>query len=907
MDRTMTWRERFNVDWWTVLTGVYHKQLAPKIDSENQMYKSASDALSTHRQWGGVDARFDPSVRADVLKRRPQHTPIYAHQPEDMEAAMPFDSKQMPTFIQESKARLDRASASKVPLHGMQCSYISLYAIPCSPFQRVFEAPVDAHARSMCMGFGDDSLLDMGSEGFNLKMMMSEDSSNERGPRYAREWRSNLRTGLRNSRVKSGTNNIGVRIANDSEFGPQINTLMPGKGFWKDGLLARSPADYRALQLCAIDRSTRRAKSAAMTEDELREVLVAMGRSNGMFLRGSKPMMDRKFAGHADFGKGFADDDAAEADEYAQQYPALDNVLAEAFNTMIAAATGLHPPVFAIMIARIDIPTLDPPERGIMLILTERAMNSLRTNEANDDSKSGLDMFPLYAGIRDPGSQRALFASNRANGNATNPNFFRSIVATHVGNRLSDLIFRSSYLGYLASDIKENNLVVMQPYRIDLPELVPPLHDKLNVHSNEYDFTWIPIDVMHIDCDARYSCFVPRSVQVYAGSDDEEPQFEFLFYPGSVKPPSDPQFGETGGSLILRASCLRLLMLFMTLLFSLCRAYEFDEADTPLKQQLQRVTMALLYNQLFEDVFGILRVQGGTPFGPLCTTIFTEEAWNGLFVRDWDVDPTLKNAMREEAKNGWSVVSSINTLASSGGTTWIGIAKVIKAQLHHYTIARAIEGRSKDRPGFTCPTKLFEDLAIGVSPDSRKRANANLKVVFGFTVSNTNERTWKSSMRDGFVAKLTKVLTKYTKDPAPLFQITEDFQADTVAAVNVKVECLVEDNADGDRVAQPLMEMINRLLTKATEEFIPFLGIRNILTTTVPRLETTGTPAAVAGQEPWQRIVVGKLSDAVNPNKEPGVAYPENMLLMLVGFLGYGVQALNKDLPEHIKARTFLA
>ena len=573
-DDQFSFQDRAHIDWWNVTKEEYNLLSNRKKTKKMVTMNEFNKALETHRRWGGVDARRTKLV-LERIKQRSRPPPIYAQSPED-DHPMPRDPSELPKFIKECKEEFDRDGCKTVFIHGQECKVLALYGMPFKPFQDVYDASSTKDSREACMAFGLAEALGRGIDKSSFLDQLAQETNNVTGPPlFAKDWCESVARldSEAPAGVSAGAHNIVVELTNPDA----IKSIFPQRKFWKSNMIVND-----------ISPQTNKPKNEPLKDDKIQSRFLDMALSNGVVLRGSKPIAvkDPEIYQSGD-GKM----------QYATSYKPLEHVCAEAFTMLNAAATGMHPPIFAMLIARYA--SGDGGEKGIMLTMMERGMYTLDSVKSlPKDDNSG----------------------------------FHESVAKHLGKRLSDLLYRSSEHGLLSIDTRKGNFLAMKPYRI--PSLINTLkynfqdddtENKTNVNgvNNTFELTSIiPFDVMHIDCDPLFVCFIPKSICAKAPCSPEERASR-----DPVQLHMTNLLHEVTTQMRLKMQ-MRLSMLVLTVL---------NEFDT------------LLCDQLFTDIDGILNygtddttncfdklipVSGGEPFG----TGSEIEKRLKVVRTDWDVE-----------------------------------------------------------------------------------------------------------------------------------------------------------------------------------------------------------------------------------------------------------------------------
>jgi hypothetical protein len=925
VDAAHTFDERAHIDWWEVRSTLYGAILPTKLKPNDLSMLQNARALRTHRQWGGVDGRQIQGT-VDAVKTRQEkdgsRPPLYAPAPAVPEE-MPFDPRDMPEFIYECQRRLQHDDCHKIIVHGRECPVIALYGMPSKPFQEIYESNQDVMNRAMCMGFGDVKALDARDGWGLLKELAQREPPPDRQYKakpsnYTQKWTQYVDQGKTppSSLVVSGSSNLSIHVDRPES----VTKVFPGPGFWKDPLINKRIRPAHGMEIYRINPLTHMAEPRKLNDAEQRSLFLGMAMSSGCVLRGPKPVPSAMFSwtkpSPEQHKRARKRSEGRRKNDYARGYPELGPVCAEAYTTLTAAACGIHPPVFACLI------TVLPDQKGaIMLMLTERGMNTLHSPSNSGVSADTRIEWPITLGVEDPPRHHLLHRSSGAwlDENGASSGYYRKIVSKHVSNRFSDLLFRSSMLGFLAGDIKEGNLVAMRPYKIDDLGITRSFGvGKLPILQQDYaadmicDFGWIPFDVMHIDCDPRYACFIPRSVHSRDARlgytpyvSIAEAEFYVLMYTGSGKYTPDEHLSRDD-KLVVNSTCLRLIMLFLTVLHAFCGS--FTASDNPTERRNQMLSLETSYSQLFTDIFGILRDHGDHTFGAICNELLGEEAFSGLFENT--IDRTEKRALQKEVMEGWNTVTNLSKLEEgvtyhSTKGLWSGIAKIVKNQLHHYWLNETLVGKAKPVPGMRtadgkpvmersgCPTKIFEDVNDGVNIDEARQPTNVTQTAVTFSMvtpgDNVEElaaliiRIIRDKMKEQGIAPSEDVAIE------TLDSKSDDYPDDTVFTVILYFNLQEDAEKALALLTEELQEMDS--IEQFFEQMTAFQPIMPEIRQVADAIE--GLPAGAKG---WHATVLQKLREKHGDfAAEYGGKYQTNMLMMLVGFLGYGVSAVGRN------------
>jgi hypothetical protein len=923
VDAANTFDERAHIDWWEVRSKLYGTILPTKLKPNDLSMIQNAKALRSHRQWGGVDGR---QIRGtvDAVKARQEKDgtkpPLYAPAPAVPEE-MPFDPRDMPEFIYECSRRLQHDTCHKIIVHGTECPVIALYGMPSKPFQEIYQSKQDVMNRAMCMGFGDVKALDDRNGWGLLKELAQREPAPGRQYKakpsnYTHQWTQYVDLGKSPppSLVVSGSSNLSIHVDRQEA----VKLVFPGPGFWQDPLIEKKLRPAHGMEIYRINPLTHIAEPIILNDAEQHSLFLGMAMSSGCVLRGPKPVPSAIFPWtkpSPEQHNRAKKSSRGQKNDYARAYPDLGPVCAEAYTTLTAAACGIHPPVFACLI------TVLPDQSGaIMLMLTERGMNTLHSPSNSGVRPNTRIEWPITLGVEDPPKHHLKSRPSGAwlDNDDASPTYYRKIVSQHVSNRFSDLLFRSSMLGFLAGDIKEGNLVAMRPYKMAMARSFGV--GTLGTFQKDYaadmicDFGWIPFDVMHIDCDPRYACFIPRSVHrsdARLGYTDytsiDEAQFYVLMYTGSGKYTPEEKHLDQDDRLVVHSTCLRLIMLFLTVLHAFCGS--FTASDNPTERQNQMLSLETSYSQLFTDIFGILRDHGDHTFGAICNELLGEEAFSGLFQNI--IDPTEKRTLQLEVMNGWNTITNLSKLEQgvtydSTKGLWSGIAKIVKNQLHHYWLNQTLVGKVKPVSGKRtvdgqrvmelsgCPTKIFEAVSDGINNDERSSQPTDVTktaVTFSMVAAGDNVaplgaliiRIIRDKMQERGIAPLEEVPIE------TLDSKSNDYPDSTVFTVILYFNL----QEDADKALALLTEELQEM--DSTEQFFEQMPAFQPTMPEIRKVADTikGLPLGAKG---WQATVLQKLREKHGDfAAEYGGKYQTNMLMMLVGFLGYGITAVGRN------------
>lgn len=699
-DRSYSYKERFDIDNYEIKKQVYGElsfQLNDeRFDSSHHKEMEVHvAALKSHRKWGGVDARQIPETvtqikdRSAFNKNNTRH-PVYAATPTN-ESEFPFDARDVTQFVSECERRLNHEGCKTVKVHGTTCPVIALYGMPCSPFQNVYDTNNEYEHKKKCVGFGnvecsENLVTSMQQEGTQNTINESHGMLNG-PPEYTKDWRMKVHEkiliGTENAELnlQEGSYNI-VRAYTDTST---INKMFPTSGFWSD------PLTYECMEI--LDSRTK----TPIQNDGQRDLFEQMASSNGVVLRGNKPQLN-------EFGTAWSNEDRTQLEKEYKKYPELYSVLSEAYTTLIAAACGLHPPVFALLIAKYG------NDQAIMLSLTELGTSIFPTSSSHAAKRSPFKM--------------KLSDSPQFKQHAT-----RIKIAQHISKRLSDLIFKSSDLGLMTLDIKNQNLVAMYPYKI--PDYNLAEYSKTNRHHYEFiDTSWIAMDVMHIDCSPMYTCFIPRTVR--HNTTDTGLVVGFLLNRTSGYVYTTTTATQENYYMV-QSACLRLITLFMTVLHTLCNTFRAsDKKDVKKKKdvKLYNELIYLSYQQLFVDIKQILRNRKSNSFGPICNGLFTQSDWDAVLEIKENNEKDRSLTIQHELQKGWETVANLNN-NENATQTWNSIANLIKFQMKHYSLIAA----SNPKDDKYCTSALYKQLNSSIHPNPADESQSEKKR-FRMTIEN---------------------------------------------------------------------------------------------------------------------------------------------------------------------------
>jgi hypothetical protein len=690
-DRSYSYKERFDIDNYEIKKQFYNESTLKKDDEhhhhtlEHARMKDNVEALKSHREWGGVDARQIHGTVTQIKDRSKIKQivhPVYAATPTN-ELEFPFDARDVTKFVGECKRRLNNKDCATVKVHGNHRPVIALYGMPCSPFQEVYHTSNSTEHKRKCVGFGNVNYCR------KLKEQMQQEGThntiNRRHtmvngpPAYTKHWRMHVHNipiqGESKVEVVEGSHNIARPLVQTN----YIEYVLPTSGFWSD------PLTGVGMELLHINtRNT-------INNDAQYDLFKQMATSNGVVLRGNKPAYNYESIPNAKKG-------TRQANHKYKEYPQLDFLLSEAYTTLTAAACGLHPPVFALLIVQIE------KTKGIMLSLTEL----------------GTKIFPLSKLTRTNGSSFEFKLRDSIQLHQ------RQEIAKHISKRLSDLIFRSSDLGFMTIDIKHQNLVAMYPYKI------ANLHPAKYMDSSHIDTNWIAMDVMHIDCNPTYTCFIPRTVNQ---NNKGQVAFQFVLNrtSGYVYTYKTDELKED--YYMVQSACIRLITLFMTLLHSLCKTFKLS---TEKRASTINQLIYLSYEQLFVDIKQILRNRKSDSFGPICNGLFTQSDWDAVLELQNKTPEDRSKRIQEELQSGWKTVSNLNNNRDATNM-WNSIANLIKYQMKHYWLTAAFAALSKN-PEQYCTSALYNTLNHMSNDDPKpqsKKHRFQMKIENAFVMYGT--------------------------------------------------------------------------------------------------------------------------------------------------------------------------
>lgn len=764
-DRSYSYKERFDIDNYEIKKEVYGdtslKLNNGEFDtSRHEKMKVHVEALKSHREWGGVDARQIPETVTQIKDRsafNETRHPVYAATPTN-ESEFPFDARDVAQFISECKRRLELETCKTVLVHDNKCPVIALYGMPCSPFQNVYHTHDAYEHKKKCVGFGNvkhsKNLVQLIQQEGHQHTTNEKDGMLNGSPAYTKDWRMKVHekifidTQNANLDLKEGSYNI-VRAYTNTRM---INDIFPTSGFWSDA------NTKECMEI--LDSRTK----TLIQNDGQRDLFKQMACSNGVILRGCKPQL-------RELRKEWSNEHRTKLEKEYRDYPDFHSVLSEAYTTLIAAACGLHPPVFALLIARYK------KKRAIMLSLTELGTSIFPTTIFPTSNPNAAKMSPF---------KMRLSVLPELQGHRT-----RNKIAKHISKRLSDLIFKSSDLGFMTLDIKHQNLVAMYPYKI--PGLhLPEYTIKDEHHYQLIDTSWIAMDVMHIDCSPMYTCFIPRTV--HHNTTDTDLVVGFLLnrtsgyvYTKTTTATEEENLNNNNEKYyMVQSACLRLITLFITVLHTLCKTFS---ASSNKDAKWYNPLIYSSYQQLFVDIKQILRNRKSNSFGPICNGLFTQSDWDAVLQMKENNEKDRPLTIEHELQNGWKTVANLNN-NENATRTWNSIANLIKFQMKHYSLIAASNPEKSNADKF-CTSALYNQFnsthhqyPADKSQSEKKRFRMKIRdtvVIFDILATKPNIEKLEYAILNGFNkhhhknnGKIVTIQKKYKRGETIYFEYTRE-------------------------------------------------------------------------------------------------------------------------------------
>lgn len=795
----------------------------------------------------------------------------------------PFNVREARKFDKECRRRFSDPNCPTVECYGRQRPFICLYGMPCAPKETVYVT--DPFDRMGCIGFATPEAAQ------NLKTLVQSPANTP--PNYYAHYEAEKTS---NGEARYGGHNCAYSID-----GSMAHNALPGTGFWHDPKTQTRFQPHKKNKHGTFDAKTARRPMA------IRKMLVNMASKTGLYIRAPFP------ADPAKFEKPRSAEEQNQA--FKRHFPYFPQAIMETYTALVAAALGIHPPIYAMILVGFGFNEDDELKaayykRGyefvqqlLPMMVMERGLAAFDSRFRQQAGSTQQSQVSFTTGVPYPLASDPCYIYMQTD-QPGGLNYYRSVVNTFLARRLSDRIAEAANEFLIHADIKPDNILLKRRYgRIESNLALSDT--EFDIGSHKISIWWLPSDIYLIDFHPSFASFLPRPVSSYPRHDSEQEEAwrYYLEYKtrAGVRTAATTLFETLGKDYedfqsVVSPECLRLIMLFLIILNAFTQHREFAFRDRAELNRLKAEFMQI-YGQIYRDIMNILSGKGAVDFGALCTSLFTGDLRESLFSKpDTNAtDPLFKNLL-----NGFKLVTQINDHKETQ-KMWALIAKQILRMFHHYVFDPSIKGADKLRVEKKAPPVVFK----GVHMVNRQRQQLLTKgeVIVSIAIVMRYKEYLEAGVEAAIKNRVEYFITRYEMPGV-------DRHTDEVKAPNVTIS----SNLEAGSVVRLTMRIITATLleAKAMKEFLeliipqgeflpPYVGSFRIQIATDARgreqykvdIQPRNMPPSFAASQPggaWAHIIQERLANQVIMDDADRGRYDRNFLMVLVGMLGMGIE-----------------
>lgn len=802
----------------------------------------------------------------------------------EWENHFPFDVREAPHFAKECKRRLSDVNCPKVECYGKQRPFICLYGLPCAPKETVYET--DPFDRAGCIGFATSeaaaslvNLVQSGSGSF---------------PAYAGQFDTERVT---TNQARFGGHNLAYSID-----GANVDGVLPGTGFWADEKLPQNRFQpHKILKKNKFDAKT------ARKPDSIRKMLVNVARKTGLYVRAPLPPSPKTFE-----RQPAATQSRAEKKKTKQGFPLFYATAMETYTALVAAALGIHPPIYAMILVGFgfseDEATIEnyykkgyqPVKHRLMaLMVMERGLAPLDTQWRQQPGSTRDARASISGGVPFPVPPDPCFTYMNVD-NENDPNYFRRVINVFLARRLSDRVAEAANEFLIHADIKPDNMLLKKRYgRIESNyTLNYTLTDtEFDMGSETMSIWWLPSDIYLIDFAPTFASFLPRPLSSYPRYDKDQARAwrNYLEYrtDAGARTVVTSEFASeayTDLQAVVQPECLRLIMLLLMILggFTSYRQYYIRESQFPrLKQEFTQI-----YGQIYHDIMNILKGKGSLSFGALCTSLFTGSLQQDLFVKpDTDKEDPLYNNLLK----GFNLVKQVNDHDQTL-LMWSSIAKQMLRMFHHYVFNPVLASADDLRLRKVAIPVVFKDLHLHRGQRHQLRTKGevivSIAIVMGSKYYVDYNVQAKIQARIERVIRATEIPgvdrhNDEVKAPQVSISANPESSAFTRLIIKIKTATALEAPAMQDFLLK-LIQNDGFLPSDVQKAYGP--GMTPLWTVKIQSEDLPPSFAAAQQSGAWNYTIQERLVNQVVTDDADRGRYNRNMLLVVMGFLGMGIE-----------------